>query len=252
MLKDTIESFATASGQTINHTKSTLTFSKNTGGASRTTFCNIMGMCEGTLNGNYLGLPSLIGRNKREILGFIKDKVVGRNKSWIHKFLSRAGHEILLKNVIQAIPTFAMSVFLLPIELCKDIEKVMNSFWWGCEGDRVRGIRWKSWEILCVPKQFGGMRFGRIREFNIAMLGKQVWRLINQLSSLLARTYKAKYYANNNFFEAHLGSNPSFIWRNILETQSVIKSRSRWRVGDGDSIKVWSDPWLPKSKCPYI
>lgn len=26
---------------------------------------------------NYLGLPSLIGRNKREILGFIKEKVVG-------------------------------------------------------------------------------------------------------------------------------------------------------------------------------
>lgn len=130
-----------------------------------------MGMIEGNLNGNYLGLPSLIGRNKREILGFIKDKVVGRIKSWTHRFISRAGREVLLKNVIQAIPTFAMSVFLLPIELSKDIERTMNSFWWGCEGDRVRGIHWKSWERLCVPKKFGGMGFRRLR-LQLGYVGK--------------------------------------------------------------------------------
>ncbi|XP_031106111.1 uncharacterized protein LOC116010737 [Ipomoea triloba] len=67
-LKNSIESFTSASGQTINLTKSTLTFSKNTDVNSRHAFCNIMGMREGNLNGNYLGLPSLIGRNKREIL----------------------------------------------------------------------------------------------------------------------------------------------------------------------------------------
>lgn len=83
-------------------------------------------------------------------------------------------------------------------------------------------------------------------------LGKQAWRLINQPNSLLARTYKAKYYANNNFLEAQLGSNPSFIWSSILETQTVIKRRSRWRVGDGESINVWGDPWLPNNNCPYV
>ncbi|XP_031106110.1 uncharacterized protein LOC116010736 [Ipomoea triloba] len=46
----------------------------------------------------------------------------------------------------------------------------MNSFWWGCERERARGIRWKSWERLCVPKQHGGMGFRKIREFNIALL----------------------------------------------------------------------------------
>ncbi|XP_031096851.1 uncharacterized protein LOC116001092 [Ipomoea triloba] len=264
-LKNSTESFASASGQTINLTKSTLTFSKNTDVNSRHAFCSIMGMREGNLNGNILGLPSLIGRNKREILGFIKDKVVGRIKSWTHKFLSRAGREILLKNVLQAIPTFAMSVFLLPIELCKEIERIMNSFWWGCEG--------KEREVLGgrvgregKEREHGGMGFRKIREFNIALLGKQAWRLINQPSSLLARTYKAKYYANSNFLDAQLGSNPansnfldaqlgsnpSFIWRSIIETQITIKRKSRWRVGDGASINVWGDPWLPNNDNPYI
>ncbi|XP_019172068.1 PREDICTED: uncharacterized protein LOC109167502 [Ipomoea nil] len=251
-LKNILETFTSASGQSVNYTKSTLSFSRNTCTNSKTAFCNIMGIREGNLNGSYLGLPSIIGRNKREILGFIKDKVVGRIKSWTHKFLSRAGKEILLKNVIQAIPTFAMSVFLLPIEMGKDIERTMNSFWWGCTGDRNKGIRWKSWERLSIPKKWGGMGFKRIREFNIAMLGKQAWRLVQQPNSLLSRVYRAKYYPNSSFFDAQLGSNPSFIWRSILEAQHTLKMGCRWRIGDGNSVNIWTDPWLPNSEFPFI
>lgn len=40
-------------------------------------------------------------------------------------------------------------------------------------GERSRGIRWKGWESLCIPKQWAGMNFRRIMEFNVALLGKQ-------------------------------------------------------------------------------
>jgi len=33
-----------------------------------------------------------------------------------------------LKDVVQAIPTFAMSCFMLPIGLCNDIEKLIRKF----------------------------------------------------------------------------------------------------------------------------
>lgn len=42
----------------------------------------------------------------------------------------------------------------------------------------------------------------------------------------MARLYKAKYYADNDFMEANLGSNPSFIWRSILEARRVIAAGS--------------------------
>lgn len=80
-LKNFINSFTAASGQMVNYTKSSLSFSRNTNVTSKESFCNIMGIRDGNLNGNYLGLPSIIDRNKHEILGFIKDKVVGRIKN---------------------------------------------------------------------------------------------------------------------------------------------------------------------------
>ena len=41
---------------------------------------------------------------------------------WKEKLLSQAGKEIMIKVVVQSIPTYSMSVFRLPIGLLKDIE----------------------------------------------------------------------------------------------------------------------------------
>ena len=47
---------------------------------------------------------------------------------WNRKFLSRVGKDILLKAMVQATPSFMMSIFLMPISLCLEIERIMNSF----------------------------------------------------------------------------------------------------------------------------
>lgn len=38
-----------------------------------------------------------------------------RIQSWENMILSRSGKEVLLKTVVQALPSYAMSVFLLPM-----------------------------------------------------------------------------------------------------------------------------------------
>jgi hypothetical protein len=51
--------------------------------------------------------------------------------TWKEKFLSQAGNEIFLKATVQAIPTYTMSIFMLSKTLCKDINSIMQRFWWG-------------------------------------------------------------------------------------------------------------------------
>jgi hypothetical protein len=48
--------------------------------------------------------------------------------NWKIKFLSQAGNEILLKAVIQAIPTYSMSVFIIPSTPCEKINGTMQNF----------------------------------------------------------------------------------------------------------------------------
>ncbi|CAH9132186.1 unnamed protein product [Cuscuta epithymum] len=135
-------------------------------------------------------------------------------------------------------PMYAMQVFLLPADLCAEIERIMNKFWW--TGGSEKGIHWRGWGDLCKPKAKGGFR--RLREFNVAMLAKQAWRLFTEPNTLVARVYQAKYYQKRSFLESGLGSNPSFIWRSICEAKGVISEGYRWSVGNGQSIKVWTDP----------
>ena len=52
-------------------------------------------------------------------------------QGWKEKLLSQAGKEIMIKAVVQSIPTYSMNVFRLPIGLLKDIEAMIRKFWWG-------------------------------------------------------------------------------------------------------------------------
>ena len=72
-----------------------------------------------------------MGKNKKASFNYIKKRVWSKLQGWKEKLLSQAGREILLKAVVQAIPTFAMSCFKLPVGLCDEIEALIRKFYWG-------------------------------------------------------------------------------------------------------------------------
>uniref|UniRef100_A0A803QIF3 Reverse transcriptase zinc-binding domain-containing protein n=1 Tax=Cannabis sativa TaxID=3483 RepID=A0A803QIF3_CANSA len=204
---------------------------------------------EGSL---YLGLPSTLSRNKSAVLGYLKERVRKKVEGWEMKFLSRAGKEVLIKTVAQSLPSYAMSVFLLPLDITRDMEKTMNKFWWQGSNKAKNGIHWFSWDRLCMHKSKGGMGFRSLRDFNLSMLGKQGWRLMTRPNSLVAKVFKARYFPNGTFFSAELGNNPSFVWRSLLEAQDLVRKGTRWCVGSGEDINVLHEPWLPCEEQPFI
>ncbi|XP_030483598.2 uncharacterized protein LOC115700175 [Cannabis sativa] len=107
----------------------------------------------------YLGLPSTLSQNKTMILGYLRDKVRNRLKTWEGRFLFKGGKEVLIKSVVQAFPSYAMNVFLLPMEISRDIEQYITKFWWHSFKDGNKGINWMAWERLCKHKKGGGMGF---------------------------------------------------------------------------------------------
>jgi hypothetical protein len=137
-----------------------------------------------------------------------------------------------------------MSVFLLPISLCKEINGMMQRFWWGHKENNSR-IPWVSWEKMGKAKSERGLGFRDLVSFNKALLAKQLWRLLQNPHSMVAEIISAKYYSASSILEVEIGKRPSYAWRSLMNAKQVLKPGLIWRVGDGSEIKVWGDPWLP-------
>ncbi|GAU47653.1 hypothetical protein TSUD_27780 [Trifolium subterraneum] len=209
-MKNILSTYEAASGQSINFQKSEFFCSRNVTQADRDVISNTLGVQSVLGKSKYLGLPSMVGRSKKAIFGFIKDRVWRKINSWSSKCLSKVGREVLIKL-------------------------------WGRSGSQNKGIHWMSWDKMSMHKNAGGMGFKNLTAFNLVMLGKQGWHLMTNQNSLISRLYKAKYYPNNNFLNSTVGHNPSFVWRSICSAKFILRAdKLIWRVDPHGQYSVKS------------
>uniref|UniRef100_A0A2N9GPG8 Reverse transcriptase domain-containing protein n=1 Tax=Fagus sylvatica TaxID=28930 RepID=A0A2N9GPG8_FAGSY len=143
-----------SSGQKINREKTAIYFSSNTSQVTRQLILEFWGSQGASNFDKYLGLPAMIGRSKKSIFNGLKERIVQRLQGWKEKFLSKAGREVLIKAVAQAIPTYAMNCFRLPKAWCEEVNGLIARYWWGQKKDE-RKLHWIKWDKLCTAKAEG-------------------------------------------------------------------------------------------------
>ena len=74
-LQKILTTYEAASGQKVNYEKSAITFSASTSRDEREHLGNLMGMNIVVCHEKYLGLPTVVGRNKRKVFRQIREKV---------------------------------------------------------------------------------------------------------------------------------------------------------------------------------
>jgi hypothetical protein len=243
-LKSTLDLYCGASGQLVSVEKTNIFFSLNTKVEIREQLCTTLNIMTEALSDKYLGLPANVGLDKTDCFQFLIERIVKKICGWKEKLLSTKGKEILLKAVVQAIPTYAMSVFKIPKNICKGIIDAITHFWWGDE-ENQRRMHWMAWWKMCVPKNQGGMGFRDIHYFNLALLAKQAWRLIDNPDSLCATILRAKYYPDGDLLNTKLKKGSSYTWQTIMAGTDSLKRGYIWRVGNGQNINIWEDAWIP-------
>ncbi|XP_019087379.1 PREDICTED: uncharacterized protein LOC109127263 [Camelina sativa] len=238
-----LDEYSIASGQRINYQKSSIYFGKRILQDRKSEIKQLTGINEEGGYSFYLGLPEAFGGSKITILGYLKERLQQKFSGWQANFLSSGGKEILLKAVAMALPTYTMSCFMLPKAVCQQLASLMADFWWRNKRDS-RGMHWKAWDQLSKQKNEGGLGFKGIETFNIALLGKQLWRMITCPSTMMARVFRSRYFSKTDPLQAKLGSRPSYAWRSIFAAQELIKKGARMVIGDGKSTDIWQTQWL--------
>ena len=102
-----LSTYERVSGKKLNRDKTSLFFSKSTANDMQNHIMSEFGVAEVKNYKEYLGLPALMGRNKRASFDKLKQRVWKRLQGWEGKLLSQAGREVLIKfssNQFQLIP----------------------------------------------------------------------------------------------------------------------------------------------------
>lgn len=55
----------------------------------------------------------------------------------------------------------------------------------------------KSWNLICMPKEVGGLGFRQFKAFNLALLAKLGWMLVSGQKTIWTDMMKAKYLKNS-------------------------------------------------------
>uniref|UniRef100_A0A453N7T7 Uncharacterized protein n=1 Tax=Aegilops tauschii subsp. strangulata TaxID=200361 RepID=A0A453N7T7_AEGTS len=167
-----------------------------------------------------IGITKNVGLDKPDCFQLLINRIVKKTSGWKEKLLSAGGKDILLKSVVQAIPTYAMPFFKIPKTIVK--ESLMRC--------RISGGETRS--------TTGGMGFRDIHCFNLAMLAKQAWYLLESPDSLCATILRAKYYPHGDLLNTKLKKNSSFTWQSIMAGVNSLKHGYIWRVGNGKNISI--------------
>ncbi|GJV95289.1 putative RNA-directed DNA polymerase, eukaryota, reverse transcriptase zinc-binding domain protein [Tanacetum coccineum] len=141
------------------------------------------GCGSGTFPFSYLGIP--LGANMNLISNWqtLIDRFRAKLSSWKASTLSIGGRLTLIKSVLGSLEIYYMSIFKCPKSVLNSLKAMRASFFWGGSGDK-RKMSWLKWENVLASFDKGGLNIGSLKAFNLALLPKWRWRLVNNPDSI--------------------------------------------------------------------
>jgi len=112
-----------------------------------------------------------------------------------------------------------------------------------------RKIVWAAWKKVCEPREAGGLAIIDLKVFNIALLGKWIWRLGTKKGGLWKDVIELKYGGWRSLREQRNPAKMSLWWKVLKEVCEFeswgrrFEDRFKWKIENGKSISFWEDNW---------
>ena len=105
--------------------------------------------------------------------------------------MSYGGRLILINSVLTSMPMFLLSFFEVPVGVRKRLDFYRSRFFW--QGDDLkRKYRLAKWDIICRPKDQGGLGIENLEVKNRCLLSKWLWKLSSETDATWAQILRSK------------------------------------------------------------
>lgn len=168
-LMEILQLFGDATGLKLNQEKCTVAPIR----CSDINLTDVLQNFRGTTVGfpmTYLGLPISTVRLRVVHLQFILDRIRARLAGWKGRLMNLAGHRVLVRCVLTALPTFTLTVLHAPKKILKEADKARRCFLWAQDDELTGGKCKVGWQKVCSPIDKGGLGLHDLRRFSRARL----------------------------------------------------------------------------------
>ncbi|KAL0292172.1 UNVERIFIED_CONTAM: Transposon TX1 uncharacterized protein [Sesamum radiatum] len=237
-----LDLFASLSGLHTNPQKSQLIISKAASGL-RDSLLATLGFQEGLLPLRYLGLPLISARLSITDCQPLLQKIDSRIKGWEGVQISFAGRVQLIKSVLISFEVYWAMAFILPKGIIKEMIKRLRTFLW--KGTSDYGYPKVAWEAVCRPIDEGGLGIKDILALNRALMSKHLWAVIKQDRTSIWVDWIIQVRLRDCSIWTAKENKGAWGWRKMLSLRNSLMSHIHYRVGSGESVSLWHDPWHP-------
>ncbi|XP_059285619.1 uncharacterized protein LOC132039092 [Lycium ferocissimum] len=169
----------------------------------------------------------------QEIWNDVLERCEKKLTRWKSQYLSLGGRLTLINSVLDALPTYLMSLLPIPKDIEKKINKVRREFLWHENKDK-KGYNLVEWQIVTLSKQHGGMGIKDLRLHNQSLLQKWLWRFCKEDRSLWRKDIAQKYGLLNQWTTNEVNTTYGCsVWKTIRRMWNECRENLSIMVGDG-------------------
>ncbi|WMV14448.1 hypothetical protein MTR67_007833 [Solanum verrucosum] len=204
---------------------------------------NTLGGKVGELPTTYLGMPLGSKSKSKEIWSGVIEKCERKLANWKCQYLSSGGRLTLVNSVLDALPSYMMSLFPIPAKVTKRLDAIKRNFLWQGSEDK-RKYHLVKWKELLVSKRGGGLNIRELKTQNKSLMMKWLWKFVSPEVSLWKEVIIEKYGMEDKWM-TEVVTNPynCSVWRSIRNLWQLVKERTSCKVGNGEKVAFWNDIW---------
>jgi hypothetical protein len=135
-----------------------------------------------------------------------------------------------------------LSFFQVPKGVLQRLDYYRSRFFWQGDSEKKK-YRLAKWNVVCRPKDQGGLGIHDLEAKNTALLGKWLFKLLTE-EGVWQTLLRRKYIGSKALSHITWKPGDSHFWSGLMRTKNSFFRYGSFLIKDGSEIRFWEDSWL--------